>query len=74
MNIIPVSQPQLGTAESVFVNEALAQNAISGLYGGFIERFEREFAEFCGTRHAVSCSNGTTALHLALAARCTARP
>lgn len=68
MNVIPVSQPQLGAAESVFVNEALAQNAISGLYGGFIERFEREFAEFCGTRHAVSCSNGTTALHLALAA------
>lgn len=68
MRFIPVSRPQLGAAETVFVNEALAANAISGLFGGFIERFESEFAAFCGTRHAVSCSNGTTALHLALAA------
>lgn len=68
MRFIPVSRPQLGAAETAFVNEALAANAISGLFGGFIERFESEFAAFCGTRHAVSCSNGTTALHLALAA------
>ena len=68
MRQVPVSQPQLGAAEVAFVNEALAANAISGLYGGFIDRFESEFAAFCGTRHAVSCSNGTTALHLALAA------
>jgi len=66
--IVPVSRPQLGAAEVAFVNEALQANAISGIYGGFIDRFESEFAAFCGTRHAVSCSNGTTALHLALAA------
>jgi dTDP-4-amino-4,6-dideoxygalactose transaminase/lipopolysaccharide/colanic/teichoic acid biosynthesis glycosyltransferase len=30
--------------------------------------FEREFAEFCGSRHAVALANGTVALELALAA------
>ena len=65
---VPVSRPHLGAAEVAFVNQALAAQAISGLYGEFIDRFEAEFAAFCGTRHAVSCSNGTTALHLALVA------
>ena len=66
--IIPVSRPQVGAAEIGFVNEALLANAISGVFGSFIDRFESEFAAFCGTKFAVSCSNGTTALHLALAA------
>lgn len=65
---VPVSRPHLGEAEVRFVNEALAQNAISGVFGEFIDRFETEFAAFCGSKYAVSCSNGTTALHLALAA------
>lgn len=65
---VPVSKPSLGAAEIAFVNEALAENAISGVFGAFLDRFETEFAAFCGSRHAVSCSNGTTALHLALAA------
>ncbi len=65
---VPVSRPHLGATEIAFVNEAMAENAISGVFGGFIDRFETEFAAFCGSRHAVSCSNGTTALHLSLAA------
>ena len=36
--------------------------------GPFIERFERQFAELCGARAAVTVSNGTVALHLALLA------
>jgi perosamine synthetase len=65
---VPVSRPALGPAEIANVNAALADSAISGLFGEYIERFEREFAEWCGVRHAVACSNGTTALHLALLA------
>jgi perosamine synthetase len=65
---VPVSRPHLGEREIAYVNEAMRANAISGVFGEFIERFETEFAAFCGTRHAVSCSNGTTALHLAMAA------
>jgi len=36
--------------------------------GPFLEVFEREFAAYCGTKHGVGISNGTEALHLALAA------
>jgi dTDP-4-amino-4,6-dideoxygalactose transaminase len=36
--------------------------------GPEVEQFEREVADFCGTREAVGCSSGTDALWLALAA------
>lgn len=66
--IIPVSQPHMGEREKKYVNEALDSNAISGVFGEFIDRFESDFAKFCDSKYAVSCSNGTTALHLAMAA------
>jgi dTDP-4-amino-4,6-dideoxygalactose transaminase len=33
-----------------------------------VEAFEREFADFCGTKHCVALSSGTAALHLGLLA------
>ena len=36
--------------------------------GPEVEAFEREFADFCGTRHCVALSSGTAALHLGLLA------
>ncbi len=42
------------------------QTAFSG--GPFVEEFEKDFAEFCGTRYAIGVNNGTTALHLAMLA------
>lgn len=36
--------------------------------GQFIEKFETEFAQFCGATEGVSCTNGTVAIHLALRA------
>jgi perosamine synthetase len=65
---VPVSRPHLGEAEIANVNNALRQNAISGLFGEYIEQFENRFAAFCDAKYAVSCSNGTTAIHLALVA------
>ena len=65
---VPVSRPHLGEAEIEYVNRALKANAVSGVFGEFIERFETEFAAFCDAKHAVACSNGTTALHLMLVA------
>ena len=41
----------------------------SGFIGGEpVERFEADWAAYCGTRHCVGLSNGTAALQLALAA------
>jgi len=36
--------------------------------GPNIQALEKEFAEFCGVRHAIGASSGTSALHLALIA------
>ena len=49
---------------------ALLRVLDSGRYSGGeeVERFEAEFASYCGVAHAVACSSGTAALHLALRA------
>jgi perosamine synthetase len=62
-----VAEPALVGNEEVYVLECLRTSWISS-NGRFIEEFERGFAAFCGTRHAVACSTGTAALHLALLA------
>jgi dTDP-4-amino-4,6-dideoxygalactose transaminase len=36
--------------------------------GPAVESFERDFAEYCGTSHAVGTNSGTSALHVALLA------
>ncbi len=64
---IPVASPVLGGREKAYVLDCLESTWISST-GEYIGRFEGAFAEFCGVKHAVSCSNGTTALHLAMLA------
>ncbi|HWK68773.1 MAG TPA: DegT/DnrJ/EryC1/StrS family aminotransferase [Rhizobiaceae bacterium] len=38
------------------------------ILGEEVAAFEREFASYCGTRHAIAVNTGTSALHLALLA------
>jgi perosamine synthetase len=64
---IPVAAPTLNGNEKAYVLDCLESTWISSS-GKYLDRFEAAFAEFCGVRHAVACSNGTTALHLALVA------
>jgi perosamine synthetase len=59
--------PDLSGNEEAYAAEAVASTWISST-GRFLDRFEQEFAEACGTDFAVATSNGTTALHLVLAA------
>jgi len=47
--------------------DRVCQNS-SFVVGPEVEAFEREFADFCGTRHCVALSSGTAALHLGLLA------
>ena len=65
--MIPVCEPTLLGNAKKYVTECLDTNWISA-NGRFIDEFEKKFAEFCNVRHGVSCNNGTSALHLALAA------
>ena len=64
---IPVAAPALVGNEKEYVLDCLESTWISSS-GKYIERFEAAFAEFCGVKHALSCCNGTMALHLALLA------
>jgi perosamine synthetase len=61
----PVAQPHLWGNERIYIDEALESGWISSR-GPFIERFEQAFAESIGTAHAISVTNCTNALHLAL--------
>src|ERR1700739_4203196 len=63
---IPWAKPDLLGNEQRYVAEAVSSTWISG--GPFIERFEDEFSKYCGARHAMTSSNGTTALHMAFLA------
>jgi len=65
--LIPVAAPALIGNEKKYVMDCLDSSWISS-NGQYIERFESAFAEFCGAKHALSCANGTVALHLALLA------
>ncbi len=64
---MPVSAPMLAGNEKKYVADCIESTWVSST-GEYINRFESAFAEFCGVKHALTCSNGTTALHLALLA------
>ena len=63
---IPWAKPDFRGNESSYVSEAIQSTWISG--GPFVDRFEREFAQHTGSSYAMTSSNGTTALHMALLA------
>jgi perosamine synthetase len=65
MERIPVAQPDLSGNEEKYVLDAIKSTWISST-GHYVQRFERDFADLCGTDSAISVSNGTVALHLAL--------
>jgi perosamine synthetase len=62
---IPIASPSIGERELRYVTDAVLSGWISS-QGKYIGQFEKEFAHFCHTEHAVAVSNGTVALHLAL--------
>jgi len=64
--MIPVATPNLGLEELKELTDTINNNWIT--QGEKVEKFEEKFSKFCGVKHGVACSNGTTALHLALAA------
>lgn len=65
--MISISNPALIGNELKYVADCIQSGWISSV-GDYVHRFENAFADFCGVEHAVTCSNGTTALHLALLA------
>ena len=66
-SFIPISKPHIGAREKQLVLDALDSGWVSSI-GKYIDEFEANFARYCGTEYAIAVSNGTTGLHLALAA------
>jgi len=64
---IPVANPVLNGNEKKYVLDCLESTWISSS-GKYVKRFEEGFANYCCVKHALSCCNGTVALHLALLA------
>lgn len=62
---VPLSVPHIRGNEWKYVKECLDGEWVSSA-GTFVNRFEKEFAEYVGAKHAVATMNGTAALHLAL--------
>lgn len=63
---IPMARPMLDEREEELVLSVLRSGMLS--LGPMVPRFEAGFAEMAGTRFAVSCSSGTTGLHMCVRA------
>ena len=64
--MIPIARPLIGEKEKQAVIAVLESGQLA--QGPKVREFEEKFAEFCGVKHAIATSSGTTALHTALLA------
>ena len=64
-NFIPLSIPYLGGREKEYLINCIDDNWVSSA-GPYVKNFENSFAEFVGSKYAVACASGTSALHLSL--------
>lgn len=65
MKRISMANPVFRGNERKYIDECVDTAWVSA-NGRFVTEFEDRFAEFCGTKYALSCSNGTVSLHLCL--------
>lgn len=65
--MIRVCEPTLRGNEQKYVLDCLQSGMISSM-GDYVKKFEEAFAQYCEVKYGVACSNGTTAIHLALEA------
>jgi perosamine synthetase len=62
--MIPISKPLIGDEEIKAVVDVLRSGML--VQGKKTQDLERQFAEFCGVKHAVALNSGTAAIHAAL--------
>ncbi len=51
--------------EKKYLNECIDSTFVSSV-GKFVDRFEKEFAKYVGSKYAIATVNGTSALHISL--------
>ena len=60
--------PAYGEEEIEVANQVLRSGHLARQSGSWVLRFEKEYAEKFGVKHAIAVSSGTAAIHVALAA------
>jgi len=64
-DFVPLHEPTFDEMEIEFVTDCVRSGWVSSV-GKYVDRFEKELAEFTGVKRAVAVVNGTSALHIAL--------
>ena len=67
MDFIPVNEPLLNGNEKKYLNECIDTGWISS-EGPFIKKFEEDMSGYIGRKYAVTVTNGTAALEMAIEA------
>ncbi len=62
---IPLHEPRFIGNEKKYLIECIDSTFVSSV-GKFVDRFEKEFASYVGSKYAIATVNGTAALHIAL--------
>ena len=65
MYSIPLSVPSLKGKEWKYVKECIDTEWVSSA-GKYVELFEKKIAKYTGTKYAIACVNGTSALQVSL--------
>ena len=63
--LIPLHAPVFNGNEKKYLEECINSTYVSSI-GRFVDQCEVEMANYTGSKKAVACVNGTSALHLAL--------
>lgn len=64
-DFIPLHEPRFIGNEKQYLADTIDSTFVSSV-GGFVDRFEKNIAQFTGAPYAVATTNGTSALHVAL--------
>ncbi|MEM9366196.1 MAG: LegC family aminotransferase [Planctomycetota bacterium] len=64
-DVVPLHEPNLTELEQRYVHDCVASGWVSSV-GKYVDRLEREIADYTGSRFAIATVNGTSALHVAL--------
>lgn len=64
MNLIPYGKHTISVKDKKFVLKSLGDDLITS--GNYVKSFEAELSKFLKVNYALSCSSGTSAIHLAL--------
>jgi len=58
----------LGDEEIELLTQVIQSGTLNSTKGTFVARFEKQFASWLGSKHAIACSSGSAAVHCTIAA------